>query len=230
MILAIDTATRWAGLALHDGTAVLAEHGWHCQNNHTVEMTPAITDMLARLSLTTADLSGIAVAIGPGSYTGLRVGLALAKGLALVHGIPLLGVSTLDVVAAGFGPADSQLVAVIAAGRRRITAAGYKWHGRSRWQTAWGPRNATWDELLPDVAAPAFFAGEIPAEAAKKIRQANRGFTVAAAARSVRRSALLAELGWQRLQADKVDDPATLVPVYMRDAAGKATAVNNESA
>ena len=87
MILAIDTATRWAGLALHDGTAVIAEHGWRCLNNHTIEMTPAIDDMLKQAGVEPADLSGIAVAIGPGSYTGLRVGLALAKGLALANGL-----------------------------------------------------------------------------------------------------------------------------------------------
>ena len=89
MILAIDTATRWAGLALHDGTAVIAEYGWRCLNNHTIELSPAIEDMLSRVDKSINDLDGIAVAIGPGSYTGLRVGLALAKGMALANQIAL---------------------------------------------------------------------------------------------------------------------------------------------
>ena len=70
MILGIDTATRWLGLGLHSGTAVIAETGWKCQNNHTIELTPAIHEMLHRANLTPADLEAIAVAIGPGSYTG----------------------------------------------------------------------------------------------------------------------------------------------------------------
>lgn len=112
MILAIDTATRWLGLALHDGTAVLAEIGWRCLNNHTIELTPAIRDLLQRHQLSSADLGGIAVAIGPGSYTGLRVGLAVAKGLSLANQIPLIGVPTLDIVAAAFGPDTGELVVV----------------------------------------------------------------------------------------------------------------------
>lgn len=221
MILAIDSATRWAGLALHDGTAVIAEHGWRCLNNHTVELTPAIDDMLERAELTPADLSGIAVAIGPGSYTGLRVGLALAKGLALANGLPLIGVPTLDIVAFAFGQREGQLLAVAEAGRRRISVAGYTWKGRSGWQLNWGPENDTWDELLPKLEEPATFVGEISPDAAKKIRAAGSHLHVERPSRSVRRAGCLAELGWARLRKNKADNAGTLAPVYLRDPAGK---------
>ena len=130
MILGIDTATRWLGLALHSGTAVIAETGWKCQNNHTIELTPAINEMLKRADLTPSDLDAVAVAIGPGSYTGLRVGLAVAKGIALANQIPLIGVSTLDIVASSFGPLPGKLVVVAEAGRTRIVAAAYEWQSR----------------------------------------------------------------------------------------------------
>ena len=221
MILAIDTATRWAGLALHDGTAVIVEYGWQCANNHTVEMTPAINDILKRADITTADLKAIAVAIGPGSYTGLRVGLALAKGLALTHGTPLIGVPTLDIVAAVFGQRPERLVVVAEAGRRRISAAAYAWQGKAGWQVDWGPDNDTWDDLLAKFDGPTIFAGEISAAAAGQIRAAHRQFQVARPSRSVRRAGCLAELGWQRLRRDQVDDAQTLAPAYWRDPAGK---------
>lgn len=224
MILAIDTATRWAGLALHDGTAVIAEHGWRCVNNHTIELTPAIDEMLVQAGIEAADLSGIAVAIGPGSYTGLRVGLALAKGFALANGLPLIGVPTLDIVATSFGQREGQLVVVIEAGRRRISAAGYGWNGRAGWICQWGPDNNTWDELLAQLDGPITFAGEIKPEAAKKIRAANNSFQVALPARSIRRAGHLAELGWQRLRAGKADDAASLAPIYLRDPAGNKPA------
>ena len=240
MILAIDTATRWAGLALHDGTAVIAEHGWRCQNNHTREMTPAINQMLARAALAPEELHAIAVAIGPGSYTGLRVGLALAKGMALAHHLPLVGVNTLDIIAAAFGPAEAQLVAVIAAGRRRITAAGYTWQGEKarrgarkryhqpgQWQLAWGPQNDTWDGLLAQLEGPALFAGEIPEEGVKRIYRASRWYDVVAPAFRVRRAAVLAEIGWQRHQAGETAAPAELTPIYMRDPAGQASTASN---
>ena len=220
MILAIDTATRWAGLALHDGTAVIAEHGWRCLNNHTIELTPAINEMLKQAGIEPADLSGITVAIGPGSYTGLRVGLALAKGLALANGLPLIGVPTLDIVAVSFGRREGQLVVVAEAGRKRISAAGYGWHGRAGWTCEWGPDNSTWDELLAQVEGSTTFAGEIVPEAAKKIRAVGSHFQVALPARSIRRAGHLAELGWQRLRAGKADDAAVLAPIYLRDPAG----------
>ncbi|MCP4427541.1 MAG: tRNA (adenosine(37)-N6)-threonylcarbamoyltransferase complex dimerization subunit type 1 TsaB [Chloroflexi bacterium] len=216
MILAIDSATRWAGLALHDGTAVIAEHGWRCANNHTIELSPAINELLSRAELTPSDLSGIAVAIGPGSYTGLRVGLALAKGLALANGLPIIGAPTLDIVAASFGQRDGQLVVVAEAGRRRISLAAYEWRDGAGWQLQRGPENAAWDEALAKIEGPTTFAGEISAEAAKKIRNVGAHFQTARPSRSVRRAGCLAELGWQRLRQGAVDDTATLAPLYMR--------------
>ncbi len=221
MILAIDSATRWAGLALHDGTAVIAEHGWRCANNHTVELSPAIDAMLRQAGLTPSDLDAIAIAIGPGSYTGLRVGLALAKGLALANGLPLIGIPTLDIVAASFGQRNGQLAVVAEAGRRRISLTAYEWRGRSGWQRQDGPENATWDDVLAKIDAPTTFAGEISAEAAKKIRAAGKQFRLERPSRSVRRAGCLAELGWQRLRKNDTDDAAALSPFYMRDPAGK---------
>lgn len=224
MILAIDTATRWAGLALHDGTAVIAEYGWRCINTHTIELAPAIDNMLQRTSLSPADLSAITVAIGPGSYTGLRVGLALAKGLALANGIPLIGVPTLDILATSFGRREGQLIVVVEAGRRRISAAGYIWQEPAGWALQWGPKNNTWDGLLAKMKGSATFAGEISPEAVKQIRAADNQFQVALPSRSVRRAGCLAEMGWQRLRAKTADNASTIAPTYLRGPAGETKA------
>ena len=221
MILAIDTATRWAGLALHDGTAVLSEYGWQCHNTHTIELTPAIRDMLAQAELAPNELEGIAVAIGPGSYTGLRVGLALAKGMAMANGCALIGVPTLDIVAAAIGPMTDQLMITAAAGRRRVCAAVYHWQGKKGWQTKQRPIIASWEQLLAGIDKPTIFTGEISQEAAKQIRTANKEFFLLPPAISVRRAGFLAEIGWQRLRRNQVDDAQTLAPIYLKDAAGK---------
>ncbi|MEJ2748763.1 MAG: hypothetical protein P8183_12795 [Anaerolineae bacterium] len=128
---------------------------------------------------------------------------------------------TLDIVAVSFGQRAGQRVVVVEAGRRRISAAGYAWHGRAGWTNQWGPDNHTWDELLARLDGPTTFAGEITSEAAKKIRAANTSFQVALPARSIRRAGHLAELGWQRLRAGTADDAAALAPIYLRDPAGK---------
>ncbi len=220
MILAIDTATRWAGLALHDGTAVLTEYGWVCANNHTVELPPAIQEIFNRAGITAADLSGIAVSIGPGSYTGLRVGLAIAKGLAIANRTPLVGVSTLDIVAAAIAPAPEQLLVTAEAGRTRVCAALYRWQERKGWQPISPPTIDTWQNLLSTLDKPTTFAGEITAEAAKLIRNTHKQFHVAPAAASVRRAGYLAEIGWQRLRKGKIDDTSQLTPVYLKNPDG----------
>lgn len=221
MILAIDSATRWAGLALYDGTAVIAEYGWRCHNNHTIELTPAIADMCQRTGIFLGDLKGIAVAVGPGSYTGLRVGLALAKGLALANKTPLVGIPTLDIVAAAIQHSADQLLVVAAAGRSRVCAAVYEWQPRGGWQARRPPVIESWENILAGLSKPTLFAGEIEPEAVRQIRAASRDFTIAPPALSTRRAGFLAELGWQRLRKGQADDPGKLAPIYLRDPAGQ---------
>jgi tRNA threonylcarbamoyladenosine biosynthesis protein TsaB len=220
MILAIDTATRWLGVALHNGSTVLAEVGWRCMNNHTIELTPTVHDLLQGASLATADLNGIAVAIGPGSYTGLRVGVALAKGMALANQIPLMGVSTLDIVAAGIGPQASKLLVAAEAGRTRVVTAVYTWEVGAGWVTEETPIISTWEERLGTLEERTLFAGEIDPVAAKKIRNYGHDYRVVPPASSVRRAGYLAEIGWRRLHRHQVDDAGALAPIYLRDPAG----------
>ena len=218
MILAIDTATRWLGLALYDGTAVLAEHGWRAFQTQTIELVPAMGMMLDREGITAVDLKGIAVAIGPGSYTGLRVGLAAAKGMSLANRTPLVGVSTLDIVAAATGPYEAQLLTVAEAGRSRVCAAIYRWHNRRGWQAVAEPIITAWPDLLAQLNRSTVVTGEITADAAKLIRKS--GHQVVSAATATRRAGYLAEIGWQRLRKNKVDSASSLAPIYLRNPDG----------
>ena len=224
MLLAIDTATRWTGVAIHDGRAIVAETGWMGGQTQTVELAPAVMELLRRTGLQATDLAAVAVANGPGSYTGLRIGLGFAKGLALANQVKLIGVPTLDIVAAAQPLFEGPLVVVAEAGRKRIWSGVYRWQAGKGWQSNGQPESVEWPELLDQLEGPATFAGEIAPGAVKAIRAANRSHEVVSAANAVRRAGYLAEIGWLRLRRGWTNDPLTLAPVYLREPAGVKTA------
>ncbi|MDX1662971.1 MAG: tRNA (adenosine(37)-N6)-threonylcarbamoyltransferase complex dimerization subunit type 1 TsaB [Candidatus Promineifilaceae bacterium] len=217
MLLAIDTATRWTGLALYDGDGVVAEQGWRAHNRQTIELAPAVTEMLKRAGQEVDALDALAVALGPGSYTGLRIGLGFAKGLALANSLSLIGVPTLDIVAAAQPEMEGELVVVAEAGRRRISAARYQWKRRQGWTALEQPVNETWETLLKRVEPPVTFSGEISQAALRLIRLAGRDYRAMSPAARVRRAATLAEISWWRLRRGQVDDPAALTPLYFKE-------------
>lgn len=220
LLLAIDTATRTASLALHDGARVRVELSWESQDHHTVELVPRIAGMLAQLEVTVDKLTGIAVSLGPGSFTGLRVGVAAAKGLAISRGLKLIGVPTLDIVAQAMKGARRPVVAVLAAGRGRLCAARYRpSRGELRadgsaWLTTASDLGADWDETV-------CVCGELEAEERRALHaRLGSRIELATPAASLRRAGYLAELGWARLRAGQTDDPATLTPIYLQTPSG----------
>lgn len=218
MLLAIDTATRIAGLALYEPAwgRVLGEETWYSADSHTVELTPRLVRMLAQQGLTPSDLAGLVVSMGPGSYTGLRIGLSLAKGLALSLDLPLVGVPTLDVVAEPHKAQRLPICALLQAGRRRFCAAHYVRH-RGRWRRRGPYQLATLDEICDQVTEPTLFCGEIEASQADGIRQRlGADVAVATPAASLRRAAYLAELGGQRLARGDAHDASQLSPIYLK--------------
>src|SRR4051812_27836999 len=128
MIVAFDTSTEWCSVALYDPTGGgRAEQTWFAGREQTRQLLPTLEGVLTRPRLSRADLRGVAVAIGPGSFTGLRVGLATAKGLAFALSIPLWGVPTLDILGyAHMAITAAPVCAVLHAGRGRLAYALYR--------------------------------------------------------------------------------------------------------
>lgn len=221
MLLAIDTATRIMSLALHDGHNLLAEETWHTANNHTAELAPAIRRLLERCELSMDDLKALAVAAGPGSFTGLRIGIALAKGLASARRLPLVGVSTLDIVAAAQPQYTRHaLVAVVEAGRGRIIAATYRWD-KHRWVNRGESRLMDWPTLLANIDGPAFIAGDIDEEGRTALDDAQASgapIQITNSALRLRRAGFLAEIALEQLgeAGAAAFEPALLAPIYVQ--------------
>ena len=117
MLLALDTSTRYASVTLADDDRVIASRTWYSKINHTAELMPAVVQVLESRGLITGQLSGVAVALGPGGFSALRVGISAAKGLALVAKIPIVGVGTLDLEAYAYLESGYPVCALLEAGR-----------------------------------------------------------------------------------------------------------------
>lgn len=214
MLLAIDTSTRMMGLALYDGSSVLGEMAWQSQGHHTVELAPTVEELLHRTGVAWDDLEAVGVALGPGSFTGLRIGLALAKGLALSRFLPLVGVPTLDVVAAGHPVVDLPLAAVLRAGRGRLAVGWYR-ETAGRWESWRKPERLNAESLAKRIRQPTIVTGELAAEERRRLRRKRKNVLLASPASAQRRPAVLAELAWERMAAGELDDPLTLAPIYL---------------
>jgi tRNA threonylcarbamoyladenosine biosynthesis protein TsaB len=216
MLLAIDTSTAQVGLALYDGIQILGEMTWTTRQHHTVELAPALAGLLSRSDASMDAVSALGVAIGPGSFTSLRVGLALAKGIALARHLPLVGISTLDVIAAAqpVGTHASRLAVVIQAGRKHIALGWYQF-SENRWQARDGIKSTTVDELADQIEHPTYIAGELTSEDRSRLARKRVNILLASPVYCIRRPSILADLAWARWQKNEVDDPASLAPIYL---------------
>ena len=216
MLLAVDNSTVQVGLALYDGAQVIAEYAWRSSQRHTVELAPAVSELLTRCGLTMEDIRALGVALGPGSFTSLRVGLSLVKGLALARHLPLIGIPTLDILASAQPSSRLPLAAVIQAGRGRLAVGWYK-NSKSGWQAKGDARVVTLEALIDEVKSPSMLCGELTSEERHKLGE-NADVHLASPAQSTRRPGVLAELAWARWQAGSVDDEAALAPIYLHTA------------
>lgn len=214
MLLAIDTSTRLAGVALYDGVQVIGEVIWRSVDHHTVELAPVIAQMLQRVGIKVADLTAVGVALGPGSFTGLRIGLAIAKGLAIGGHLSLCGIPTLDILAAAQPMRDLPLVAVLKAGRGRLAVGHYNVIADG-WSQVGNLQIKTVVELGQSIRSPTLVCGELTEEERAILARKRKNVLLATPAQSLRRPSFLAELAWKRWQIGQVDDPVTLAPIYL---------------
>ncbi len=214
MLLAIDTSTQLAGLALFDG-AVVAELAWVAGRKHSSQLLPQVEQLLTLVGLDVSAVTAIAAAVGPGSFTGVRVGLAAAQGLAVALDRPAYGISTLDILAAGQESSVLPVRPLLDAGRNRFATALYEpvGGGFERMGEMVGIELSQLAEL---VGEPCLLCGDLDGSAREQIRaMLGERVRVASPALSVRRPAVLAQLGWKRLQAGEPGEPALLQPLYL---------------
>ncbi len=216
MYLAIDTSTNNASLAIIKEGQVLAELTWFSQQNHSVELMPNLNRLLEKTKTNLKSTGGIIVAIGPGSFNGLRVGVSTAKGLAFGMEVPLVGINTLEAAAYQYAETGLPVCPILNAGRGEIAAAIYQMKD-NQWRQITNQHITTTDDLIAHITDKTIFCGEPAIAVLEQLKdKLGQKAIIPSPASRLRRAAFLAELGIKRLEAGDYDAPASLQPIYMR--------------
>lgn len=220
LILALDTSTDQAGIALVDDAIIRAEWTWTAAGNHSSHLDRLLRMLLATERVNARELDAIVVATGPGSFSGLRVGVSYAKGLALAVSSTLIGVGTLDTIAfAGVGLAPGALAA-IPAGREQLYV------GQFRCSEQGLARVDDYAIMLPGAAAAlvgaeTLLCGPGADSIATELTRQARPARIEPAVRRLRRPGYLAELGRQALVGGAENQVYSLEPLYIRRSAAE---------
>ncbi len=214
MLLAVDCSTQWMGLALFQEEQILIEQVWQTKSHHSVELAPAIDQIFKKTGTSTKDLTVLAVATGPGSFTSLRIGMAAVKGMALALNLPVIGIPTLDILASGVQVRDMALAAVLQAGRGRLAVGWYE-PVKNHWISSDEMEVLTPDELEQKIRKTTMICGELTVEERQTLARRWKKVVLASPAECVRRPAYLAQLAWERWQNMDVDEVVSLSPSYL---------------
>lgn len=224
-LLAIETATDVCSVALMRDEALVAHAQLHRPRMHAEQLTPLIGDVLTRADIARTALDAVAVSMGPGSYTGLRIGVSTAKGLALALEAALIGVPTLEALAASVRPyaePGDVACALLDARRDEVYAAAYRLE--SDGLSPFAVTSARAVDTLPDWLSAAegtlWIVGDGGAKAASFLREAGYAPRVLPPALHPPSATWVARRAWPRLMRDATEDVAAFEPYYLKAFAG----------
>jgi tRNA threonylcarbamoyladenosine biosynthesis protein TsaB len=224
-ILGIDTSTMMGAVGIVDGDSLIAELRTNIELTHSERLMMHIDSLLKSAHLTLADIDGFSVTLGPGSFTGLRIGITAVKAMAYATGKPIAGVQTLDVLADNLPYAKYQVCPILDARKKQVYAAIYKSTDTKR-MTLMPGSVMTPEELAEKIEEPTIFLGE----GAYVYREFFEGRLCCQAVFAPKSAgypsgAAVAFRGLKDIQAGRVADPMSLAPSYIRksDAEEKAS-------
>jgi tRNA threonylcarbamoyladenosine biosynthesis protein TsaB len=216
LVLGVETSTLQGGVALVGEDRLVSEFLLNVEVTHSERLLPAIDRMLRDAGVGLDAVSGIAVSIGPGSFTGLRIGLSTVKGLAYASGIPVVGVPTLEALAWSVPFAAVQVCPVLDARKHEVYAALFRFERgvlkRLMEDTAVAP-----EALCSRIRKPTLFLGDaLPVYGELFRRLLGDRMLIPPLANRGARPACVAELGRRRLERGERESADTLVPRYLR--------------
>ena len=226
-VLGIETATAICATAVVAGEDLLAECSLEAPQVHSERLLPLIDECLRKAKLELSRIDGIATSIGPGSFTGLRIGLSVAKGLAFASGKPLVAVPTLEALAyevcrRGEVQSGTCILPLLDARRDEVYCALYRWEGNSlsECRQAAALRLQDIGSILPRDANVIAAGNGLEKFMSYLSSSGNSGSRIGAAVRPVHcrcSAAAVAVLGSARLHRGEVAEIESLEPMYVKD-------------
>lgn len=221
-ILALDTATSSGSIAVIDNRVILAEYTLTSKDTHSRRILPTIDMLLKNIDLSLDDMDLFAVTAGPGSFTGLRIGLATMKGLVMATEKPVVAISTLDALAANFSFACIPVFAVIDARKKQVFCAGYRPDGKGAMDKFVQDTAVTPEGFIKKVSEPSILAGDGVLAYRRLIEDGlgNKAILAPEHLCSIRASNVAA-LALDAYFSGGSHDPDLLVPKYIRPSDAK---------
>ena len=214
MELALDISSKTNSISISKEGEILNEMVWQSSHNETVELIPNLVRLLKQNQVKADSLQAILIAIGPGRFNSLRVGLGIAKGLSFSLNIPLISIGTLNVMAYPFANTKLQVCPIQQAGHNAIATAVYQ--QSDTWHCIKPAYLTTLELLCKQVEQQTLFCGEIDADMANIIEWHLGSLAVMPKISGISNTASLAALGWERFINGEQDNIATLQPLYLR--------------
>ena len=215
LVLGIETATALGGVALVSAAGELhGEITLRSRESHAERILPAVDSLLETLGAAPSDIAGVAVSSGPGSFTGLRAGIAAAKGLAYSLGVPLYGVATLEALAANAPEGAAPVCAVLNARRGEVYRAFFL-PGPDGPERLGADALVALGALAAELPAGCLVVGELPDDGLAELRT-SRSIRVSPSHLAYPRASVVAGSGRMALAAARASELATLAPRYLR--------------
>jgi tRNA threonylcarbamoyladenosine biosynthesis protein TsaB len=215
-ILGIETSTKTGSVAVISEDAVIAQYSLNIEVTHSERLMSTVDRVLTDTGISIKQIDGFAVAIGPGSFTGLRIGLSAVKGLALVTGKPIAAVPTLKALAWNLAYAAYPVCPLLDARKHEVYAALYMFEGSALAQVL-SERVVSLALLADQISGKAIFTGEASHLFRTEILKLFGDRALFAPRASVLPSAAaIAEIGLAMIKNNEQADPDRLAPMYIR--------------
>jgi tRNA threonylcarbamoyladenosine biosynthesis protein TsaB len=212
--LAIDTSTRYATVGISRDGQSLVELAWRSEQNHSIELVPAIQRAMAQAHVQMNDISAIYTAIGPGGFSALRVGMSTAMAMAMARDIPVVAIGTLEIEAYPYLGLGKDITALIGAGRTRLYVGEFKsGEPLSSGHVSLTDREEFFDNLPRNV----IYCGEAAVELREELKnQLGAGCQTVFAPPPTRSAGVIAQIGFTKLRSGETSDLSEIEPIYLR--------------